>query len=196
MDTVPDKRLFSRAGRLADKHAMFWTRNLAAPIRDVWSMVSTKEGLERWWIVPPRQFELRLGGAFSHHWENTITDFRARTFIDFAEPTGIYKGTGGMRFELAASGNDSTSFTFLDTWGPRVTPPAGEEPQPGGPGTPWAGVAAGWHHMMDGIERIFDPAAPHVTYDELRRFYAFYLKDLYRLHDMVQRIEGGTARTG
>lgn len=196
MDTVADETLFSRAGRLADRHAMFWIRNLHAPIRDVWSTVSTKEGLARWWIVPPEHFELRVGGEFRHHWNNTIADFREGAFIDFAEPTGTYKGTGGMRFELTSSGSDSTLFTFLDTWGPRVQPPTGAERQPGGPGTPWAGVAAGWHQMVDGIDGIFDRAAPHPTYDELRRFYSTYLEDLYRLHDMVQRIDGGTAPAG
>jgi uncharacterized protein YndB with AHSA1/START domain len=196
METVTDETFFSRAGRLADRHAMFWIRTLHAPLRDVWSMVSTQAGLERWWIVPPERFELRVGGEFRHHWNNTIADVREGSFIDFAQPTGAYKGTGGMRFELAASGNDSTLFTFLDTWGPRVIPPGGEEPQPGGAGTPWAGVAAGWHHMMDGIDRIFDLEAPHPTYDELRRFYSTYLSDLYRLHDMVQRIDGRSTGTG
>jgi hypothetical protein len=50
--------------------------------------------------------------------------------------------------------------------------------------------------MMDGIDRIFDLEAPHPTYDELRRFYSTYLSDLYRLHDMVQRIDGRSTGTG
>jgi uncharacterized protein YndB with AHSA1/START domain len=165
---------------------MFWIRNLRAPVEEVWPIVSTRRGLERWWIVPPTRFELRVGGEFRHHWTNSIVDFREGSFIDFAEPTGTYLGTGGMRIELLPADSDSTVFVFLDTWGPRVEPPNKEEEQPGGPGTPWAGVAAGWHEMMDRLEATFDDGAPRPAYDELCRFYASYLTNLYRWHRMVQ----------
>jgi|GEM_PF-1383870 len=190
MQTAADTQLIERAGTLAEPHAMFWIRSLCAPVEQVWPMVSTRTGLERWWIVPPTRFELRKGGRFNHHWNNTIVDFREAEYIDFAENSAEYAGTGGMRFELAAANGSSTRFIFLDTWGRDMTPPAetGGE-QPGGPGTPWAGVAAGWHAMVDRLERLFDDAAPAHDYEQLSRFYAQYLTDLYRWRRMVQRTE-------
>lgn len=188
MQTFTHESLSGRAGRLADAHAMIWVRRLKASVAEAWRAASTRDGLARWWIAPPKTFELRVGGLFDHHWRNTITDFRAPVFIDFAENTAAYAGTGGMRFELARAGEDATEFLFLDTWGPDMTPPnAASGEQPGGPGTPWSGVAAGWHAMMDRLERLFDPSAPAHGYEELQRFYAEHLRDLYRLRAMVQR---------
>jgi uncharacterized protein YndB with AHSA1/START domain len=188
METTAERSLLADAGRLVDRHAMIWIRTLQAPVEQVWETVSTREGLARWWIVPPAEFELRAGGRFKHHWENTITDFRRHEFIDFAEPAGRYAATGGMRFELRADG-DSTLFAFLDTWGDGMVA-TGEgvgARQPGGPGTPWAGVAAGWHATIDALETVVSGRdSPH-GYDELVRFYEAHLRDLYRWHDMVQR---------
>lgn len=118
-----------RAGRVVAGHAMVWTRYLRAPVAAVWPEISTKAGLEAWWIAPPTAFELRVGGRFHHHWEQTVLAFEDHRFIDFDEPAGLYPGTGGMRFEVAARGERETAFAFLATWGPDVVPMvAGETP--------------------------------------------------------------------
>ncbi|MCY4095012.1 MAG: hypothetical protein OXG05_07785 [Gammaproteobacteria bacterium] len=59
--------ILADAGRLLAPHAMVWIRRLDAPIDDVWGLVSTLEGLKKWWIVPPIALELRPGGIFRHH---------------------------------------------------------------------------------------------------------------------------------
>ena len=186
-----------RAGRLIAGHAMVWVRTLPASVDDIWPVVSSQTGLGAWWLVPPSAFELKVGGVFRHHWENTITGFEAGRFIDFDEPLGAYRGTGGMRFELAAKGRNETSFMFLATWGPEVRAPepeAGAPPafnrQIAGPGTPWPGVAAGWHEMLDRLERRFDAAAPTHGFDDLCAFYVPWLEDQFRWLDMVQRAPG------
>ena len=123
METIADGPLLERAGRLADAHAMYWLRRLEGPIEDVWQAVSTLDGLKKWWILPgtATAFDLHRGGRFSHHWENTITDFKEFEFIDFAENTGAYQGTGGARFELTPIDETATMFMFLDTWGADMT---------------------------------------------------------------------------
>lgn len=184
-----------RAGRLITDHAMVWVRYLQAPIEQVWPVISTKEGLATWWIVPPSEFDLRIGGAFKHHWDNTITGFEAPRYIDIDEPAGAYRGTGGMRFELAPRGTGETAFLFLATWGPeiRTSDSATEEApepdrQPAGPGTPWPAVAAGWHGMVDELERQFKEDVPTYGDEDLNAFYVRYLEDQFRLLDMVQRV--------
>jgi uncharacterized protein YndB with AHSA1/START domain len=177
------------AGRLVDRHAMCWLRPLEAPLDAVWPTISTLVGLRRWWVVPPSEFELRVGARFKHHWENTVADFREGEYIDLAEPTGEYAGTGGMRMEVRSAG-EATLFMFLDTWGSQVTMNNGdghEAEQPGGPGTPWSGVAAGWHAMIDRLESVVAGIEPEQAYDELVAFYTGYLNDLYRWNEMVQR---------
>ena len=130
---------------------MVWLKRLSAPVERVWQTVSTKEGQEKWWLVPPKEFELRPGGVFQHHWDNTVASFRKHEYIDFNENTGAYELTGGMRFELRAD-NQSTMFVFLDTWAEDMVAKSDERDlaeQAGGPGTPWPGDAAGWHAMVD-----------------------------------------------
>ena len=184
-----------RAGRLITDHAMVWVRYLQASVEQVWPVISTKDGLATWWIVPPSEFDLRIGGAFKHHWDNTITGFEAPRYIDIDEPAGAYRGTGGMRFELTPRGTAETAFLFLATWGPDVLSSGsatGEMPdsnkQPAGPGTPWAGVAAGWHGMVDQLEGRFNDNVPTDRDEDLSAFYVRYLKDQFRLLDMVQRV--------
>ena len=101
---------------------------------------------------------------------------------------GAYAGTGGLRFEMRPDGHE-TMFALLDTWaeGARFEENGPLADQPGGPGTPWIGVAAGWHSGVDSLRRLFDPAAPEREYERLCRFYAGHLRDLYRWRDMVRR---------
>ena len=190
-----DEIRLDRAGRLITDHAMVWVRYLQAPIEQVWPVISTREGLAQWWIVPPSEFDLRIGGAFRHHWDNTITGFEAPRYIDIDEPAGAYRGTGGMRFELEPRGSDETAFMFLATWGPEVRASEsasggmpGVDRQPAGPGSPWPGVAAGWHGTVDQLEGLFNDDIPTDRDEDLGAFYARYLEDQFRLLEMVQRV--------
>ena len=58
--------LYQNAGHFINRHNMVWIRKLEVPVPQVWEAVSTKQGLDAWWIVPV-EIDLRLGGAFSHH---------------------------------------------------------------------------------------------------------------------------------
>ena len=179
--------ILSDSGRLVARHAMVWIRRLDAQVDEVWGLVSTLPGLAKWWIVPPTVLELRPGGTFKHHWENTVHDVRVGEYIDFREPNGSYVGTGGMRIEIRPDG-DGTVFAFLGTWAKGIE--SGDQGalgrQPGGPGTPWAGVAGGWHHMVDTLEAVAAAQPVRHTYEELCDFYVGYLADLYRWSDAVQ----------
>jgi uncharacterized protein YndB with AHSA1/START domain len=156
---------------------MVWRRRLHAPVEQVWSLVSTLEGLQKWWRLGTKEFDLRPGGAFRHHWDNVILDFNENHFINF----------DGMRWELRAK-DGGTNFAFIDTWGGEAVPPKpglGSE-QPGGPGTPWAGVAAGWHGIVDALEEALT-GKPHEDLFETRcRYYAEYLSDYYRWMKVLQ----------
>ena len=188
IESNADRKLLGDAGRLVDRHAMLWIRRLNAPIEKVWDTVSTIDGLKKWWLVPPTKFDLETGGAFNHHWNNTIVGFKKHEYIDFSENTGNYTSTGGMRFELSKIDDNTTMFMFLDTWGPDMVAGQGEgAEQAGGPGTPWPGVAAGWHAMVDKLEYVIEGRESGHSYQELTEFYDGYLRDLYRWNAMVQR---------
>ena len=175
------------AGRFIGRHSMVWMRRLDAPVERVWEAVSTKEGLSKWWIVNKVEIDLRPGGLFKHHWENTVDDFKKNEYIDFGEKS---VGFGGMRFELKADGA-GTVFSFIDFWEGNATPPAQIDPagatQPGGPGTPWAGPAGGWHAMIDALEtHLTDKQFQHSYEDDLIPFYADYLTDHFRWLELMR----------
>lgn len=189
MKTRAEVSLLADAGRLVDRHAMAWIRRVGASVDTVWEMISTKDGLAEWWGMPVHALELQVGGAFDHHWNNTVAAFKEGEYVDFAEPKGSYAGTGGLRFEIRPD-NDGTMFTLLNTWHEGSTFEEVDHElayQPGGPGTPWIGVAAGWHSGANDLRRLFDSNAPAHSYERLCRFYAEHLEDMYRWHDMVQR---------
>ena len=169
--------LVENAGRFVGRHAMVWTRGFDVPVEQVWEAISTKDGLDKWWITPV-EIDLRVGGLFSHHWENTILDLKECEFIDF----------GGMRFEIKAVAA-TTVFSLLDVWQEDAVPPGSElsgrdavdTVQPGGPGTPWSGVAGGWHCAIDDLETHLTGKAFEHSFEDRARFYADYLTDHFRL---------------
>jgi uncharacterized protein YndB with AHSA1/START domain len=59
MEIICEGSLLAAAGCLVQPHVMVRTRQLNAPIKQVLENVSTKEGLNKWWLVPPEGFELR-----------------------------------------------------------------------------------------------------------------------------------------
>lgn len=183
--------LVANAGRFINHHNMVWMRKLEVPVAQVWEAVSTKQGLDEWWITPV-EIDLRLGGAFSHHWENTITGLKNNEYIDFGDVSG---NPGGERFELKVDGS-GTIFSLLDTavWPEDLVPGKSQLPaaangidkvQPGGPGTPWSGIAGGWHHSVDKLEAHLTGNALNHSWEDLCRFYAGYLADHFRWLELM-----------
>jgi len=179
--------ILNDAGRFIDRHSMVWMRKLDAPIERVWEAVSTKDGLSKWFLVSTIEIDLRPGGVFSHHWESRINDFKEREYIDIGDETFV--GVG-MRFELKADG-EGTVFSFLDNWADGAVPDStvDAEPfssaQPGGPGTPWSGVAAGWHGTIDALEAHLTGKKFEHSMEDLTRFYADYLADYFRWLELM-----------
>ena len=102
--------MYNNASRFIDHHTMVWMRKLSVPSAKVWETISTKDGLDNWWLCPV-EIDLRIGGKFSHHWVNTIIGIENRVSIDFggAQPDSF------MRFELQTDG-DETVFYLIDSF--------------------------------------------------------------------------------
>ena len=125
------------AGRLIDG-AMVWTRRLDAPVERVWEAISTQAGLRQWWMPgAPNEIDLRVGGELRHHWKSTIVGLSEREHIDLESEPGF----GRQRFEVAADG-DGAIFTFREP----IADPGQVDTEF------YAGPAAGYHCMIDGLE--------------------------------------------
>ncbi|MEO0653909.1 MAG: SRPBCC domain-containing protein [Pseudomonadota bacterium] len=174
-----------RVARVPAKHALVYTRYLKASIDDVWSAISTAEGLSQWWVAPVTAFELKSGGAFNHHWNSLIVGFEDHRFIDFKKRSETSREEV-MRFKISQDGKAQTKFTLLDSIEADIV--AGDnEPQPHGPGTVWAGVAAGWHGAADALERLFEPDLPVQDWTGLVNFYETHLMEQFEFMDLVRR---------
>ena len=98
----------------------------------------------------PTKYEIEEGGRFSFGggWEGTISQVHPPHHIQFT-PDGPEQAY--LRFEIVAT-NDGCVFKLIDRMGPaqdaaKMFPdaPQHRKYQPGGPGTHWSGVVAGYH---------------------------------------------------
>ena len=89
---------------------------------------------------------------------------------------------------------EGTVFSFLCNWAEDAVPkktvlPEGADAidvrQPGGPGTPWSGVVAGWHGSIDKLDTHLTGESLNHSYEDLCIFYASYLTDHFRWLELM-----------
>lgn len=172
---TPD--LVANAGKVVGFRGMVWIRRIDAPVEDVWAAVSTKEGLDRWFLTRSVELDLRPGGLFRHHWTNTVRDFRTNEFIDFAGvPDDSQRRDNLMRFELTPDG-EGTVFSFFDSYNGASNPLS----------LPWN--ASGWHAMVAGLETALTGRDIQHDFGLGGEFYWSYLRHFHKLADMTTRLK-------
>jgi uncharacterized protein YndB with AHSA1/START domain len=168
-DRMYSERFIRNAGRVVGSRGMVWARRVEAPLERVWETVSTKDGLNRWFLTRNVEIDLRPGGEFKHHWTNTIRDVSEGEFIDFA---GVPEDSSFqdymMRFELKPDGA-GTVFSFFDVFTGHPRPLS----------LPW--TASGWHAGMDLFETLFTGETHEHDYGLGGDFYWTYLRDHHAL---------------
>ena len=170
--------MVANAGRVVGSRGMVWIRRLDAPIDEVWRTVSTKAGLDRWWLTRSVEIDLRPGGLFKHHWTDTIRDFEENSFIEFvSEPTG---GTGRpnlSRIDLSCDG-EGTVFSLVD----------GFQSHPFPLSMPW--TASGWHCTVDALESTLTGRTIETDFGLGGEFYWRYLRSHHALVRRLCEISG------
>jgi uncharacterized protein YndB with AHSA1/START domain len=167
----------ANAGKVVGYRGMLWIRRFNVPVKAVWEAISTKEGLDKWWLIRSVEIDLRPGGLFRHHWTNTIRDFKVNEFIDFVGVPGDDSGLDNlMRFELKPDG-DGTVFTLLDGFNGYTNPL----------GLPW--TASGWHGTVDALERAVTGRSIKYDFGLGGEFYWSYLRDYHKLADRVSKLK-------
>ncbi len=137
-------------GELTEPGMLTFRRKLPVDRQRVWSAISDPAELSQWFMETT--METRVGGrfAFKDGWDGVVSALEPGAAIAFTADQG-----GQTRFEVADS-EDGTRFRLVDRMAPGATAPDGEpgDPaarQPGGPGTHWVGIAAGWHDFVDSL---------------------------------------------
>ena len=178
------QELVADAGRTVGFRGMLWTRRLDAPVDKVWELVSTKEGLDKWFLTRSVEIDLRPGGLFKHHWTNTVRDFKTNEFIDFAGvPDDEAEPNNLMRFQLLPDG-DGTVFSFLDSFNGADKPLS----------LPW--TMSGWHGGINSLETAITGKEIKHDFGLGGEFYWRYLRNFHKLADMTSKLnapDGATA---
>ena len=133
-----------------DDRTLRWARPIDAPSERIWAAITNAEESEQWFMKC--SMDLRLGGAVVFNlpdpFGGSITQLKPERVLEVTYDSGA--GDGFIRFEI---GPDEIAFVERMQSGEN-SGGDGIEPwsvQPGGTGTHWAGVAAGWHGLLDAL---------------------------------------------
>jgi uncharacterized protein YndB with AHSA1/START domain len=166
------------AAQLVGRRTVVFRRCLPVTPERLWTAISTRSGLSHWFMPTP--YEVVPGGRFSFKggWEGVITEVHALQRIQFT-PDGTEDAF--LRFEVSAAECGSV-FKLIDRMARELDaavtlPDAAQDTvyQPGGPGTHWSGILAGYHHGVDALEGYLTGSAPAHDYEQLCEQYVALL---------------------
>lgn len=168
-----------------DRRTLVWERRLAVDARKLWQAISTREGLGHWFM--PTAYEVEEGGPFSFEggWDGTITRIEPPHLIEF---TPADDPDGYLRFEIVEESDGVCLFRLTDRMGGQaidaekffVDAPEHQKYQPGGAGTHWSGVVAGYHGFVDALESFMTGVAKPFDHDDMSRRYMGVLDSWFR----------------
>ena len=162
------------APRRLDKHTVVWEREFSQPLETVWELISTRAGLSQWFMATAHEIEAGGKFAFEGGWDGTISELQPGQHILFTPKNAT---TAFLRFEISEI-RGGCLFKLIDRMGPdqdagELMPeaPTDMKYQPGGPGTHWSGVLAGYHGFIDELEGVLAGKSLDIDYDQLCRQY-------------------------
>ena len=123
--------------------------------------------------------ELQIDGKyeFKDGWSGWIGDFREHQFIQFNSSNESF-----TRFELKP-GPKVTELHLIDRLPPDITAPSDnhlQNRQPGGKGTHWVGLLAGWHDFLNGLKSHLGQEKIEDNYETLCAQYVNFLQKQYQ----------------
>lgn len=169
-------------GKFLNDNKIVWKRRIPIEPERLWDAIATREGLSHWFM--PTAYEIEEGGRFSFEggWEGTVSEAKPFRHIQF-DADG--ENGGYLRFEIETV-EDGSSVSLIDRMGDGqdtqkwADGPAHLSYQPGGPGTHWSGVAAGYHGFLDSLEDYITGGKVSSDYDEMCKIYQTVLNDHFR----------------
>ena len=155
---------------------------LSTDLQTAWHYLAKPAKLSKWMF--PVQFNAEAGAPFNfapEGWHGTIGLFEEGKEIRFDAVAG-----GWTWFRLHSE-DDRTIFRLWDYLPPDFVVPddvRGDEEdlsevQPGGSGTHWQGVLAGWHSGLDQLTTEFNGIEDTMPYEVLDRLYKLLILDYH-----------------
>ena len=168
---------------LLDKRTAQITRTLRTDLKSAWEFLANPKQLETWMF--PAEFEAKPCAPFKFApagWYGTI---------------GVFEEGRELRFDAVAGGwtwfsldsvDGETVFRLRDYIPPNFVVPdeiqrdwrSLDDAQPGGEGTHWQGVLAGWHCGVDTLVDSFIGQKHVWDYDAISRLYRVLIANYHR----------------
>ena len=178
------KQFVERSATLLDNHTAQFKSKLKADVALTWTYMADPEKLSSWAI--PVTFEPRLGGAFQflpEEWCGTIGVYVEGREIRFDAKRG-----GWTSLSVSAA-HDHSIFTLRDYLPPdfelpeanTTGPDAHLFDQPGGQGTHWHGVLAGWHTGLEDLRSRFGVKKQSFNYEGIDKLYDLLIRSYHRV---------------
>ena len=170
---------------LLDRHTACYQRLLPTDQDAAWEFIADPKKLRTWMF--DAEFEARPGADFNFApdgWHGKIGVFEEGCELRFDAIKG-----GWTWFSLATV-EGGTMFTLRDYMAPALVipneirssldPGSLPEDQPGGAGSHWQGVLAGWHTGVDDLRGKFSGSQTHWDYEALCELYKLLIIDYHR----------------
>jgi hypothetical protein len=174
--------IIENIARHLDKGTIVFERSFPVTTDVLWATIATQEGLKHWFM--PTKYKVKPGGRFSFEggWDGVITASDPHQLIQF-KPNGSDEAY--LRFEISKA-EAGCVFRLVDKLDPSqdVAEIFSDVPpymayQPGGPGTHWSGILAGYHGFVDALEGHLTGDGPDNHFEDLCGVYMTTLKDWY-----------------
>lgn len=183
MSVIPNMVTF------VDRNTIAFERKFPDTPERIWSAITVKSELDQWFMET--QLDLRVGGAFSFKkgWDGWISDLKNHRYAQFNSSDESF-----TRFEIEPDG-EGTLFHLIDRLRNDVVVEVGSRKdvpiedsdaeqmrriecnQPGGAGTHWTGVVAGWHGFVDSLEGYLTGRPLGESHNKMCIFYDCLLAD-------------------
>ncbi len=159
-----------------DKNTVLFVREYAVSGDRLWQAVSQQDELSIWFMET--NLELRIDGKyeFKDGWNGWIGDLREPDFIQFNSSNESF-----TRFVLKP-GATGTELHLIDRLPPDISAPPDNQiqnQQPGGKGTHWVGLLAGWHDFLEALKSYLAGEKIEDNYETLCMQYSNFLQKKY-----------------
>ena len=149
-----------------DKHTIRFSRQLSVDKDALWRAISTKAGLDSWFMET--ELELKIGGRYSFKdgWDGWISELQEGQLIRFNSAADAWTQ---LEIIPTASGCE---FRLTDRLNSQLT----MEDQPNGPGTHNAALLAGWHDFVNALCDYLLGNPITDQFEELTQFYQHFIR--------------------
>ena len=143
---------------IMDRNTILFELSIPVPIEQTWKALTEKQELDQWFFRSAK-IDFKVGTLFTFQtgWEGWIEEFLALSHIQYNTSKDSF-----TRFETRANSGNSL-FRLIDKFHPTALCPENLPPvpgipdhilrnQPGGIGTHWVGIVAGWHKIIDALQ--------------------------------------------